>query len=77
MDVKNLLHCLPTNRIDGFWFKVNASLMKSMGKSLLAAAESLDRLHILLALFEHKCAGCYIDHLDIVVPFIFHILVCS
>jgi len=51
--------------------------MKSMGKYLFAAAESLGRLHILLVVFEHKCAGCYVDHLDIVVPFIFYILVCS
>lgn len=77
MDVKNTLHCLPTNGTDGFSFKISASLMKSMGKFLFAAAESLDRLHVLLAVFEHRCDGCYVGHLDIVVPFIFYILVCS
>lgn len=58
MDAKSLLHCLPTNGTDGFWFKISASLTKSMGKSLFAAAESLDRLHVMLAAFEHRCAGC-------------------
>lgn len=77
MNVKNVLHCLPTNGTDGLWFKISASLMKSMRKPLFAAAESLDRLHILLSLFEHKCAGCCVDHLDILVSFIFYILVCS
>lgn len=51
--------------------------MKSMGKSLFAAAEDLDRVHTLQSLFECKCASCYVDHLDIVVAFIFDILVCS
>lgn len=58
MDAKSLLHCLPKNGTDGFWFKICASLTKSMGKSLFAAAESLDRLHAMLAPFEHRCAAC-------------------
>lgn len=29
-----------------------------MGNSLFAAAESLDRLRVILAPFEHRCAGC-------------------
>lgn len=67
MNVKNLLHCLYGT--DDFCFKVEigASLMKTMSESLFEAAKSLDRLHILL--FEHKCAGYYVDRLDVVVPF--------
>lgn len=75
MNVKNILRCLCGT--DDFYFKaeIGVSLMKKMSKSLFEAAKSLDRLYILLT--EHKCAGYYVDRLDVVVPFLFYILVWS
>lgn len=58
MDAKNLPHCLPKKGTDGFWFKTSVSLTQSMGESLFAAAESLDRLQVMLAPLEHRCAAC-------------------